>query len=220
MKPILRRLLGLASNQTPIDPARFGDPLALKTEWTPASRGGSNFRTHRLIQTEFTRVEFKASGWAKVFYTFFALAGIGFIVVFTLIRKPPSFSIDFIMPMFVGAIFTLMGGAMLYAGTAPIVFDKGIGYFWKGRKGPQDVLEVSSLKKCARLEQIHAIQLVSEFVRTGKSSYYSYELNLVLEDARRITVIDHGNLLRLQEDAKKLSDFLGKPIWDAVERPT
>jgi hypothetical protein len=220
MGKLLRTIFGFASNQPPIDPARFGDPLALKTEWTPATKGGSNFRTHRFIQTEFTRAEFKASGWAKVFYTFFALVGIGFVVTFVVIRTPPSFSVDSIMPILVGAIFTVMGSAMLYAGTAPIIFDKGNGYFWKGRKGPEDVLEVSSLKKCARLDQIHAIQLVSEFVRSGKSAYYSYELNLVLEDARRITVIDHGNLLRLQEDAKKLSDFLGKPVWDAVEKAT
>jgi hypothetical protein len=66
------------------------------------------------------------------------------------------------------------------------------------------------------LEDIHAIQLLSEYVRRSKSSYYSYELNLVLNDGKRLIVVDHGNLTRLQEDAKKLLEFLGKPVWDEI----
>ena len=115
-----------------------------------------------------------------------------------------------------GIVFMAVGMGMFIYGTAPIVFDKGNGYFWKGRKSPQDVIEISSLKKCIQLDQIHAIQLVSEYIHTSKSSFYSYELNLVLEDARRMTVVDHGNLKRLREDAGKLSEFLGKPIWDGI----
>jgi len=217
MKPALRRMLGLTTGQTPIDPAKFGDAVALKTEWTPATRGGTNFRTHRFIQTDIARVEFRASASAKIFYSFFGLVGIGCGALFLLgPRAPSAITIDAIMPIFVGVLFACMGGFMLFRGTTPIVFDKGVGYYWRGRKGPKDVIEVSSLKNCVLLEQIHAIQLVSEWVRGGKTSYYSYELNLVLEDATRKTVIDHGNLLRLREDAKKLSDFLGKPIWDAI----
>lgn len=105
---------------------------------------------------------------------------------------------------------------MFWFGTSPIVFDKSVGYFWKGRKSPQDVSDTSSIKKIARLEEIHALQLISEYISGSKSSYYSYELNLVLKDGRRIAVIDHGNLKSLREDAKRLSEFLGKPVWDAT----
>jgi hypothetical protein len=55
-----------------------------------------------------------------------------------------------------------------------------------------------------------------EYVTGNKSSYYSYELNLVLDDGRRINVIDHGNLDRLRSDAQPLSRFLDKPVWDAA----
>ncbi len=219
MHPILRKILSLTSQQPPLDPAQFNDPLALKTEWTPATRGGSSFRTHRLVQDDFARVEFKASTGAKVFYLLFAFIGVGVATGMALFSEAESYEApEFFVPMLMGILFLSIGVGMFIYGTTPIVFDKGSGYFWKGRKGPQDVLEVSSLKKCAQLGQIHAIQLVSEYVRSGKSSFYSYELNLVLEDARRLTVIDHGNLKRLREDAGKLSEFLGKPIWDAIGR--
>ena len=49
-----------------------------------------------------------------------------------------------------------------------------------------------------------------------KSRYYSYELNLVLEDGSRLNVIDHGNVEAIRADAQKLAAFLGKPLWDAI----
>ena len=217
MHPILRTILNLKSQQPPLDPAKYGDPLALKTEWTPATRGGSSFRTHRLVQDDFTRVEFKASTGAKIFYLLFAFIGTAVAAGISLFSEAESsLSPEFLVPLAMGIVFMAVGMGMFIYGTAPIVFDKGNGYFWKGRKSPQDVIEISSLKKCIQLDQIHAIQLVSEYIHTSKSSFYSYELNLVLEDARRMTVVDHGNLKRLREDAGKLSEFLGKPIWDGI----
>jgi hypothetical protein len=58
---------------------------------------------------------------------------------------------------------------------------------------------------------------LTEYVSGNKSSYYSYELNLVLDDGSRINVVDHGNLERLRSDAQTLSQFLGKPVWDAIQ---
>ena len=52
----------------------------------------------------------------------------------------------------------------------------------------------------------------------NKNSYYSYELNLVLEDGSRVNVVDQGNLKRLRSDAQTLSRFLDKPVWDATGR--
>ena len=216
LKSLLRKLQLIAQPKQ-IDKAGFNDPLALTIEWTPATRGGTNFRTHRLVEIDFSRVEFKAATAAKLFYSFFfgmgLFVGIGFAFQNNIVE---NFSVQTIAPILFSLIFVLVGGLLYYFGTAPIVFDKGVGYFWKGRKSPQDSPEAGTIKKLALLEDIHAIQLLSEYVRGSKSSYYSYELNLVLNDGKRITVIDHGNLKRLREDAQKLALFLGKPVWDAI----
>ena len=82
LKNILHKLGTLSTNPS-IDPASFEDPVALKTEWTPAKGGGANFRTHKLIEVDSTRIEFRASIGAKLFYTVLMIMGIGATVVFS-----------------------------------------------------------------------------------------------------------------------------------------
>jgi len=104
----------------------------------------------------------------------------------------------------------------MFASTAPIAFDKRTGYFWKGRVTPADRFRQRDGERKTRLDRIHALQIISELCRSRNSSYYSHELNLVLVDGKRINVVDHGNLPKLQEDAEILARFLGTPIWDAT----
>ena len=66
-----------------------------------------------------------------------------------------------------------------------------------------------------QLYQVHALQIIREYVRGNKSSYYSYELNLILKDGSRKNVVDHGSIKQLQKDAQTLGQFLGIPVWDA-----
>ena len=54
------------------------------------------------------------------------------------------------------------------------------------------------------------------WVSGSESSYDSYELNAVLEDASRVLVVDHGNRDQLVSDAEVLAAFLGVPLWDAT----
>ena len=65
--------------------------------------------------------------------------------------------------------------------------------------------------------EVHAVQLLREFVQGNKNSYDSYEINLVCNDGRRLNVTDHGTLHAIREDAHALGDFLGVPIWDAID---
>jgi hypothetical protein len=66
MPSLLRR-----PNPRPVfDPSQLGDPLAMKTDWTPAKAGGASFRTHKLVRVDPDRLEFRAS----MGYLLFALA--------------------------------------------------------------------------------------------------------------------------------------------------
>jgi hypothetical protein len=219
LRKLIEKLQSLGTLKSAFDPSRFGDPIAMQTQWTPAKGGGTNFRTHKLVEVEINRLEFRASTGAKAFFAIFILMGLGAMIAFPLAGSgtaETSFDDGMLMPMAIGFVFVLAGCGMLYFGSAPIVFDKFRNAFWKGRKGPDDVADRRQLKYCVDLGNIHAIQLISEYCHSNKSSYYSYELNLVLKDGNRINVIDHGNLKRLREDAQTLSRFLGKPVWDAI----
>jgi hypothetical protein len=215
-----RKLQMLTVVPVPFDPAKFGDPLALRTEWTPAKRGGASFRTHKLAAAGPNRIEFRAAAGAILFYLVFFLMGLGVFVALSVSwfsGAAVSFDLGMLVPLFISLIFIVLGAYMFYTGTAPIVFEKARGVYWKGRKGADEAIDMRNTGNFVRLDQVHAVQLIAEYV-SGKNSYYSYELNLVLEDGKRIAVVDHGNLDRIREDAGRLAMFLGKPLWDATTR--
>lgn len=217
-KKLIEKLQSFATDRKTFDPARFNDPIALQIQWTPAKSGGTNFRTHKLVEVDINRVEFKASVAAKLFCSIFMFVGIATMIIFFVVELSSgkiTLDSEMIFPLVMGLVFAVVGGSLFYYVTTPIVFDKYKGSFWRDRKGPDDVGDRRELKHYTELENIHALQLLSEFC-SGKSSYYSYELNLVLKDGRRINVVDHGNLKKLREDAQTLSGFLGKLIWDAI----
>ena len=216
---LFQKLKGLVEDHEPFDPSRLEDPVAQLTAWKPARGGGANFRTRRLVMVTPHRIEFRASVVAKIFFGGFLLGGIGValgVSAFHFLTGTLSFRTETLMPVLVGIVFAAVGGCLLYFGTAPIVFDKSRGFFWKGRKTREGVFHSDSSNHFAALEEIHALQLISEYCRGRKRSYYSYELNLVLRDGKRINVMDHGDCKKLREDADSLSRFLQRPIWDAI----
>ena len=218
-KKLFQKLTDLAPNRQPFDPSQFDDPVATQTAWTPAKGGGASFRTHKLVQVAPDRLVFRAALGAWIFYLIFLIAGLAIAVGFTVshISKGTfAWSADTVLPLAFGGVFAAIGGLMLYFGTAPIIFDKTAGFFWKGRKAPHEVVNIESIKYFAELKNIHALQIIAEFIRSDKSSYTSYELNLVLQDGSRINVVDHGNPTKLRDDAHTLAQFLNIPLWDAA----
>jgi hypothetical protein len=213
-----QNLRTLTAARAPFDPGRFGDPLALRTEWTPAKRGGASFRTHKLAVTGPNRIEFRPALGAILFYLLFFIIGLGVFAAISVqlfAKASDSFDAGLLVPLGISLVFSALGAYMLSAGTAPVIFERGRGVFWKGRKGPDEAIGGRNANNFVRLDQVHALQLISEYIR-GKNSYYSYELNLVLEDGKRINVVDHGNLDRIRTDAGLLAVFIGKPLWDAT----
>ena len=197
------------------DASGFNDPLALKTEWTPAKFGGTNFGTHTLKRTSQSRIQFKVRIIAMLFPIAFMIIGLSVIVGFTIsgLNKNDTKMLLFGIPF--GSIFFLVGCGILYSWMKPKVFDKSLGYYWKGRTEPSHD-NIDAIKDCCRLIDIHAIQLISEYCRGDKSRFYSYEINIVFKDTKRLHIMDHGKLKLIRKDAKMLSEFLMVPLWDAI----
>lgn len=206
-------------NQAAFSPTQFDDPLAQSIGWTPIKGGGSNFGTHKYFESGPNRVGFKATLGAKLFSSLFMLVGVGvsFGISWSQLQEGiPFFSSQMLIPALFGLIFFGVGLYMFRSFAKPIVFDKMQGFYWKGWKAPERYSGTELPKDAARLEDIHAIQLISEYIRGDKNSYYSYELNLVTKKGDRLNVVDHGKKGLIIEDANKLSKFLGKPIWNAA----
>ncbi len=211
LKNIISQLTG-DQNLPQFDPSLLQDPLAMKTAWTPLAGGGSNFKTAGLHSVDEQRMEFRASAGMKLMAVVFVVMGLVLAAIF--FSKKPETMRDYI-PVAMGVIFAVSGAGMFYSACTPTVFDLGHGYFCRSRKKPERMIAPSKLKRYAPLNRVHALQIIAEFCKSKNSSYYSYELNLVLDDGSRVHVIDHGNHLALRTDAQTLSHFLNKPLWDA-----
>ena len=200
------------------DPSSIGDPVASQTQWVPLKRGGKNYRSHKIRMPNSSRLEFRVSISAFLFYSIVVLIGLalmGSASVNTLPAGGYAFHVRDVTLFVAGVVVAVLGACLVYSGTAPIVFDKRQGYFWKGKKAPRVLSASMPLKNVAKLDDIHALQLISEYIMGTRShDHYSFELNLVLKDGKRINVVDHGDLTRMRADVATLSAFLGKPIWD------
>ncbi|MDP8236930.1 MAG: hypothetical protein P9M08_11145 [Candidatus Erginobacter occultus] len=216
---LLEKLRRLAVSRPVFDPGVFSDAVAEKTDWTPLKPGGTNFATHRLLR-EGDRLEFKISPGARIFSLVFLLSGLGLVAGFVvpmISREPFSFREQDIGGL-VGVVFAVVGWFLHRHFNRPVVFDRRSGYFWKGRIPPDQLVSREARKDSCPLKEIHALQVIAERVRGDKSSYWSYELNLVLKDGRRLNVVDHGSIEVIRTDAAAAADFLQVPLWDAARQ--
>ncbi|WP_154224313.1 hypothetical protein [Marinicella rhabdoformis] len=200
-----------------INTARFNHPLAEQTDWHPMKGGGANFATHYLDSSNPDFLTFKATKGAYVFsliFAFFGLLGMGIPLAIFFTEGMEEWGLIFFAVAF-GGIFLAVGLMAFHFMTMPRVFDTFYGCYYKGRKKPIHDFESESKHAITHLSDVKAIQVLRERVRGKNSSYYSYEINLVLHDASRINVIDHGKQETVCNDAQTLATTLGVPLWDA-----
>ncbi len=218
IRKLKKRLEAFSHEPLKIDPAIFNDPLALTISWEPAKKGGNNFPTFKQIESDPNIIVFRPTYLSLFFYSFFFLSGcfiIG-VAIKHLLFDYEVINLFYLIPFFIGLVFTFIGLRFIIKESAPLVFDKYAGYFYKGWTRPDFVSSLHSSKSTVTLDSIYALQLLAELCTAKNSRYYSYEINLVLRDGTRINVIDHSNLTQIRKDAQMLSAFLGVPLWDGI----
>ena len=213
-----KKLAGLMTVQPTFDPSSLNDPVALKTKWTPAKAGGASFGTHRLKKISPNRAEFQPRALAVLFPAVFMIAGLASAIGMSIAGLNGDINMLYFGLPF-GGIFFLVGFFIWRSWLAPRVFDRRLNLYWRGRQTP--TLGRPNKTPSWPLNSIYAVQLISEYCTSssssgGSSSYYSYELNLVFKNARRVNVVDHGKHTHIIEDAHSLTDFLAVPLWDAT----
>lgn len=201
-----------------IDPEVFNHPLAQKTDWHPLKGGGANFGTHRLDTSNPDLLIFKATKGAYIFSSIFTAVGVLGLLIPALVflgMETKEWGI-LLFALFFGGIFLAAGLLLFKFMTKPAVFDTFYGYFYKGKKRPSDHIGLNRDDKnpMVKLSDVKAIQILRERISSKNGSYYSYEINLVLADASRVNVIDHGKHTAIIEDAETLATALGVPLWD------
>ena len=132
------------------------------------------------------------------------------------------FAIIFVV---LGVTFTLVSAADGFSDMSGIMglafFAFGCWYQWSLRQKESTFdrysRKLTQGKKSFDLTNLEAMQLIREFVTGDRSSYYSYELNIIFSNADRINIVDHGARRKLREDAALLAEYLAIPVWDAID---
>jgi len=200
-------------SQVAFELSRAGDQVAGRTGWAPIAASESSFRTPRLVRVNSSRIEFRVSTVTRGFYLLFLFIGLAMMAY-----APFAGAIvgGWVIPLLLGSVLTLVGAGLLQFGTAPTVLDKTRGSFRKGRRAPFNLLARIAPEQHAELKDIYALQLLSEHNRGDKKAPRRYEINLVLNSGRRINIVDHASHTNIRSEARALSLFLGKPVWDAT----
>jgi hypothetical protein len=118
--------------------------------------------------------------------------------------------------VFFGIIFLIIPIVFFKIMGKVTILDRSIGMMHKGNKPPK-LSGMQGDGKLVYLNDVHAIQIIKEYIKTDKNSYYSYEINFIMKDASRVNVMDHGNYKQIKIDAKEIALFIGKPLWDATK---
>jgi hypothetical protein len=198
----------------------LGDAVALQAEWGPARiLGDSNVRA--LVSVNPRRVEFGVRNRTRSQYRAVILAALGsaavaVIVLVSLGRTDGDVAVVAQTGIIGGLMLAGYYAARLRIATSPIVFDANRGEFWSGRRAPSDGISVRDLKQYTSLDRVHALQLVSKSCYDGYGGYASHEINLILDDATRIHLVDYRDRTRVREDGATLAAFLERPLWDAT----
>lgn len=192
------------------------DPVSLKVDWGPMALGGSSHKTRTLSQVNARRYELKLTAHGYMLPVIFMCAGAVPLAIGLLSMSGGSISETGLILTAFGLVFSGVGYALWRSITRPVVFDLELGRHWRGSDK-----EAYGLDSVA-LSELHAIQLVSEWVvQSGQgqrrsSNFTSYELNLVLTDGSRRHVMDHGDLRSVRATAEQLSGLLEIPVWDLI----
>ena len=186
-----------------MDLEEFDSPLSKKVEWKPSMWGGWKVITHRLrVREELHGTSYKfqlsnAPSWGLGIL--FGICLLGSVSAFAGAPESGAFLI-FLLPAIILAIF------IFYLKSSEFVFYPSK-ELWGRRR----------MRAKRKFNDIHALQLLSRYNRNKNRNFYSYELNLVFQDASKLNLINHYGLLATREDASLLANILGVPLWDAID---
>ncbi|MEO0900078.1 MAG: hypothetical protein AAFY71_26925 [Bacteroidota bacterium] len=195
---------------------RFNHPIAKQTSWSPLKSGGTNFKAQKLKQPEPHIALIQGSIQMKIFAFIFFTIGAGFLIagVFKFI-SPAMKEFPWLVVIIFGGAFGAAGVFLVREAFKELVIDKREGIIYK-QYLPKNPNLPAVPEDTYKIKEVVAIQLIKERIKGDESTYYSYEMNLVMADASRLNLMDHGNPDSVVEDANTLSGFLDVPVWNGM----
>jgi len=188
----------------------------------PLPAPSANFRTVKLTLPSPDKAVLKATLGARAFFLLFLVFGLGAFCLLAAVawwgteRGAPLWAAIAIAAT-VGTALTAIGllGLSGRLGTRRIDFDRHQGVLWL--TGPSAGGGLAGRQEIS-LEQIAALQVCCfhTLPTSGAEAFTAYQLNLVFRDppGERLHLMSHNDEASLRTDARRLAEFLGKPLLD------
>jgi len=195
----------------------LNDPIAEKVDWSSNSFYKDFESKYNLVYKNPKRLEFHLNSKCRLIQFLFLFIGGGVITLFILINSILNLRVNCCNGDFLVGGFLLLSIWLFWSlmTKSPIIFDKSEGCFKKEKSKLFNILTFNFFSDAlCELKDIHALQLVSREVRVN----YEHEVNIILNDSRRIHIINDYSLEKIKKDAKELSIFLNIPVWDATKK--
>lgn len=129
-----------------------------QTDWTPVGNGGSTLKWLKLVEVSDRCIEFRPSSKLKIGCLIFMTSGFGLLGLGAFVAShsllPAAFAIV------AGFLFFGVGLWMLKVLGARHVFDKRLGWYWKGSE-PRNSGDVERRSDALFLMQIRAVQILA-----------------------------------------------------------
>lgn len=198
-----------------VDPSRFNDALALRTDWAPLPNRG--YSGMRLTEDRDKGLLFYKKGVVLPVIMSFAFFAASFLVAFVAYKtwqeQQAGGEADMmdILVNYVLVVLVFAGIAVAfivdYFSAPKVLFDYTRSAFWdRGEETP--------------FSEIYALQIVVAPRRTRNGGYVDFhQVNLVLRDGRRKYVEEYESLSRARREAETIRTFIGggKHLWDATQ---
>ena len=231
LKDVIKKLDSAIPSLFPVDPTQFNDPVAMQTGWKQVRAGKTSRASNKLMQANPDQLIYKPSMGGRIFGIVIALMGTLPIALYIQMKTggggiQVTGSGDPIIFALFGLVFIAAGILVFALATAPVVFDKKLGMFYRGRK-QQNNPDAANKKNVMRFNDIHAVQLLTRLetsnntnndqIRTAPRIYKVHDLNLVRHDGERICVTTYMKADRAREDAARIGAFVNVPVWDGSD---
>lgn len=188
------------------------------TSVVPASRFSASFATARLSLPTPDRAILSRSTGALAFYTAFLLMGCAGLYLASDCLRSGGSVIGLLLGGVVGGLFVTFGGLGLYPGFGirRVAFDR----LQKTISVAPGISVGSPADRSYSFSDVVAVQFCSKYVESSDSpGYITYELNLILTrpEGERLTLTSHAGESRVRDDARRLAEFLEKPLLDHTQ---
>lgn len=199
------------------------DPIAKSLEWTGTAAFGADNVTNpkgahvRLAKASANRIEFHPPSTRRWHVTMLFAGGVTYVLV---VIATASLMTAILAP-FICLMLSVLAEFYTRSIADWLYFDKQLGVYWRSKTVPATT--IASTEKAGRISDIYALQLLSTWryvgdprmgvAGAGYKQFPTHELNLVLNDARRLSIVCDDDYGRLDRGAKTLAEFLRKPLW-------